>query len=128
MSSSCAQSDLVKQARRVAHLGHPSGPPRDRYWGRTVYADAPLGPGTSRRGARVACSTRLRCHRLHCYITGPLFLLGAFATVLSGLEVLHIEASSILAVVVTGTAAAYGLEHVRGRYVDGTTTVGRSAP
>ncbi len=127
MSSSGAQSDLVN--RRAAWLiwGIPAallvigigvGP----FMRTLLWAPALLVAGTG------CVLNAARCHRLHCYITGPLFLLGAFATVLSGLEVLRIEASSILAVVVAGTAAAYGLEHVRGRYVDGTTTVGRSAP
>jgi hypothetical protein len=119
MSSSCAQSDLVNSRAAWLIGGIPAallvigigvGP----FMRTLLWTPALLVAGTG------CVLNAARCHRLHCYITGPLFPLGAFATV-RGLEVLRID-------VVAGTAAAYGLEHVRGRYVDGTTTFGRSAP
>jgi hypothetical protein len=51
-----------------------------------------------------------RCGRLHCHITGPLFLLAAIATILDGS--LWIAIATAL-----GTALAFGLERVRGLYV-----------
>jgi hypothetical protein len=45
-----------------------------------------------------------RCHRLHCYISGPVFLLGSGATALLALDVLHFG-SNTLSFVATGTFA-----------------------
>jgi len=58
-----------------------------------------------------------RCGRLHCYLTGPLFLLAAAATVLDGLGVVALGRQPILLALVVGTALAYGLECARGKYV-----------
>jgi hypothetical protein len=57
-----------------------------------------------------------RCRRLHCHLTGPLFLLGALATALDALGVVAIDARWVLAALVVGTVAAFGLERVRGAY------------
>lgn len=58
-----------------------------------------------------------RCGRLHCFLTGPLFLLGAVATLLDASHVLAIDWRWILAAVTFGTSIGYGLEWVRGTYV-----------
>lgn len=58
-----------------------------------------------------------RCGRLHCYFTGPLYLLAALATVLYGFHVLPFHWCWILAAVVSGIALAYLLEGVRGKYL-----------
>jgi hypothetical protein len=57
-----------------------------------------------------------RCGRRHCYLTGPLYLLAALATVLSSLRIIPLHWSWILAAVVTGMVAAYTLEGIRGKY------------
>src|SRR6266568_2122567 len=57
-----------------------------------------------------------RCGRLHCFVTGPLFLLAALATLLDAVGVVAIDGRWILAAVFVGTAAGYGVEWVRGRY------------
>jgi len=50
-------------------------------------------------------------------VTGPLFLLGAVTTLLTASGVLVIDWLWILAAVIGGTAAGYGLEWLRGEYV-----------
>ncbi len=57
-----------------------------------------------------------RCGRLHCFVTGPLFLLGALATLLDASGLVMIDWRWILVAVAVGTAAGYGLEWVRGKY------------
>ena len=64
-----------------------------------------------------ACVLNARgCGRLHCYITGPLFLLAAVVVALGALDW-----RLLLALVAVGTVVAYGLEWVRGKYVDTST-------
>ncbi len=59
----------------------------------------------------VACLLNARrCGRLHCHITGPLFLLAAIATVIDGSAWIAIATGA-------GTALAFGLERIRGLYV-----------
>jgi hypothetical protein len=58
-----------------------------------------------------------RCGRLHCHITGPLFLIAALVTLLDALAVVNIAWPWILIPTVAGTALGYGLEQVRGLYV-----------
>jgi hypothetical protein len=62
-----------------------------------------------------------RCRRLHCYLTGPYFLLLALAAGLYGLGVLRLGARgwSILSValVVGGAFLVYVPERLFGRYV-----------
>ena len=68
--------------------------------------------------AGTAClANASRCRRLHCFITGPLFLLCAVATLLtaSGLVVLAPRWIGVTAV--GGTAFGYSVEWVRGKYV-----------
>lgn len=58
-----------------------------------------------------------RCGRLHCHITGPLFLLAALVTMLDALAVVTVAWPWIFAASVAGTALGYGLEYMRGLYV-----------
>jgi hypothetical protein len=65
-----------------------------------------------------ACVVNARgCGRLHCYITGPLFLLGALASLLDATGVVAIGPTLLLAGVGLGTVFAYSLEWARGKYV-----------
>jgi hypothetical protein len=89
----CAQGDL--SARSIAYLlwGLPAllilaGVlwPQARLW---VWTPALLT-------AAAACVVNAaRCDRLHCYFTGPLFLLAAAGTFLRGLEIVAIPWSWI---------------------------------
>ncbi len=66
----------------------------------------------------VACvANAAGCHRLHCYITGPLYLLAALATALSSLGLVAISAQAIAVAVVGGTVLAYMPEWFRGQYL-----------
>ncbi len=58
-----------------------------------------------------------RCGRLHCFLTGPLFLLGAIATLLDASRFVAIDWHWILAGVTLGAGLGYGLEWLRGTYV-----------
>lgn len=67
----------------------------------------------------VACVVNARgCGRRHCRVTGPLFLLGALATALDASGVTNIGWTAIFLVVALGTLLAYGLEWLRGKYVE----------
>lgn len=59
-----------------------------------------------------------RCHRLHCYFTGPLYLLGAAASLLRGLGLLPLSWSWIGIALVAGTVLAYLPEWIRGKYLE----------
>ncbi len=58
-----------------------------------------------------------QCGRVHCYITGPLYLLAAVATLLAGMGFVPLRSSWIGGVVLGGTILAYVPEWVRGKYV-----------
>lgn len=67
----------------------------------------------------IACLVNARgCGRLHCFVTGPLFLCAAVATALDLLAVIDISSKAILAGAVVGTVLAYSLEWLRGKYVE----------
>jgi hypothetical protein len=57
-----------------------------------------------------------RCHRTHCYITGPVFLLGALLTAVRAANVFFIPWNWIAYEVFLGSLAAWLLEVARGRY------------
>jgi hypothetical protein len=69
-----------------------------------------------------------RCGRLHCFLTGPLFLLAAIATGADVAGILTIDWRFTLMAVIGGTAIGYGIEWLRGRYVRGATAAERSVP
>jgi hypothetical protein len=58
-----------------------------------------------------------RCGRLHCHATGPLFLAAALATTLDALALVAVPWTAILGVAAAGTALAFGIEWIHGRYV-----------
>ena len=68
--------------------------------------------------AGVACvMNAARCGRVHCYITGPLYLLAAIATLLAGMGFVPLRSSWIGCAVLGGTLLAYLPEWVRGKYL-----------
>ena len=68
--------------------------------------------------AGVACVVNAaHCGRLHCYITGPLYLLAAVATVLAGTDLVPLRWSWIGCAVIGGTILAYVPEWVWVKYV-----------
>ena len=70
--------------------------------------------------AGVACVVNAaQCGRLHCYITGPLYLLAAAATLVAGMEFVPLRATWIAGAVVGGTILAHIPEWVRGKYLAG---------
>ncbi len=73
-------------------------------------------PALSVMGAACLYNAR-RCGRLHCHITGPLFLGGAVATAVDAAGIITIGWAWILIALVAGTALGYGFERVRGPYV-----------
>ncbi len=58
-----------------------------------------------------ASRMRGRCGRLHCYITGPVFLLAAFYVALTGFHVVPLQPEPFLLVVVIGVAARLASEN-----------------
>ena len=68
--------------------------------------------------AGVACLVNAaRCGRVHCYLTGPLYLLAGVATLLAGMGFVPLRSSWIGGAVVGGTILAYVPEWVRGKYL-----------
>ena len=58
-----------------------------------------------------------RCGRLHCYITGPLFLLGGIVSALRGCGVLSWSWDTIGTLMVVGLVTAYLSECCAGKYL-----------
>ena len=68
--------------------------------------------------AGVACvMNAARCGRVHCYITGPLYLLAAIVTFLAGMGFVPLRSGWIGCAVLGGTLLAYLPEWVRGKYL-----------
>ena len=66
----------------------------------------------------VACLINLaRCRRLHCYLTGPVFLVGAVLSMMRGLDLVHVSWNWISGVMLIAAAAGCGLECVFGSYL-----------
>lgn len=66
----------------------------------------------------LACLVNARgCGRLHCFVTGPLFMIASLATALDAFDVLNIDWTIIVIAVGVGTLLAYSLEWLRGKYV-----------
>lgn len=57
-----------------------------------------------------------RCGRIHCYFTGPLFLVAALYVALHELRLAPMDPNILLAVVVCLTILAYMAERPLGRY------------
>jgi len=65
----------------------------------------------------VACVVNARrCGRLHCYITGPIFLGAALATVFAASEIVRLSWIVIPAAAATGALGAHAAELLMGRY------------
>ena len=110
MSDSCRDKDLAGHTWSFAFM-----------WGIPLVA-AIVGSFLSPMPRTVVLATALfwagggcllnatRCGRLHCFITGPLFVLAAVAILLDGFNVATLPGGWILVAVVGGTCLAYHLE------------------
>jgi hypothetical protein len=115
MSNTCTKNDLVKQKISLLLWYVPGALfligvfwSEVRVW---LWAPALVVAGT-------ACLVNAtRCGRLHCYFTGPLWLLAAAATLLRGFGILSLPWSWILGAVLCGSLLAFVPEWVRGTYV-----------
>jgi len=68
--------------------------------------------------AGTACLLNARgCARRHCFFTGPLYLLGAVATLVKAMGMITIGWSWIAIATLAGTAIAFTLEYAYGTYV-----------
>jgi hypothetical protein len=66
----------------------------------------------------VACLVNARgCGRLHCFVTGPLFLAAALVSAFDAFGIMSMSWKVILAGTGAGTLLAYSLEWMRGKYV-----------
>ncbi len=116
MDESCVHQDLVRRRVGLLLWGVP--------WG-IIVLGACVGGLTqillwapSFGAMSIACALNAaRCGRLHCYITGPLFLLAAVATVLVALDVVPVAPQWIVWGALAGTVLAHVPEWIRGRYV-----------
>ena len=120
MSESCEQKDLVSgrsfwflwglpmcAIALGVFVGGGGGLARALLW---TPAFAVMG------GACVANAAR--CGRLHCFITAPVFLMAAVASLLVGTGVLGIGWAWIGFGALAGTVVAYVPEWIRGKYVE----------
>src|SRR5207247_6076405 len=83
---------LHAKQRRVAPVGRPGGSVDSRESGIAPSANAAVDARLRRRG--VACVVNAaHCGRVHCYVTGPLYLLAAIATLLAGMEFVPLRSS-----------------------------------
>ena len=70
--------------------------------------------------AGVLCvANAVRCRRLHCYITGPVFLAGALLSALNAAGVTHIPWMKLGWGVVIGAAVGMIIEALAGKYAQG---------
>jgi hypothetical protein len=115
MNESCQRNDLVNQ--RIAWLlwGIPMGLFLVGSFAGSLARTLLWAPALLVAGG--ACIVNaLHCHRLHCYLTGPLFLAAAVVTVLRGLEVLALPWIRIGTAFVGGTVLAHVPEWISGKY------------
>jgi hypothetical protein len=65
----------------------------------------------------VAClRNAARCGRVHCYVTGPLFLLAAVYVVLSALHIVPMQPGAFLKIILGVAVLAYLAEIPFGKY------------
>ena len=68
--------------------------------------------------AGVACiANASRCGRLHCFLTGPVFMLAALLMVLDAFGLMSFDWHWVLTLGIAGVALGYGLEWIQGKYV-----------
>ena len=116
MGTSCSEQDLVAGKTYWLLWGVPLAVVLAGT-GTTASVRAVLWTGAFVVMGSACVANAARCGRLHCFITGPLFLLAALASALVGLDVLPLGWSWIGVGALGGTLAAYALEWARGRYV-----------
>ncbi|WP_339797956.1 hypothetical protein [uncultured Hyphomonas sp.] len=71
-------------------------------------------------GAACALNAR-RCHRRHCFYSGPIFLLGSLAVLLVGFQIVSLGQDGLVIVVVVTLSLAlstYLTEPIFGKYID----------
>ncbi len=73
-------------------------------------------PSFTLMGAACVLNAR-HCGRLHCHVTGPVFLLAALATALDARGVANLPWTLIAGGALLGTLFGYALEWLRGKYV-----------
>lgn len=126
MANQCAKTDLAGGKTAWIFWGLPAGvlilgACVGRTWRTALWTPAFLVMGA-------ACVyNAAHCGRVHCYITGPLFLVAALATLLTGAGVALLGWGWIGFGVVIRTALAYVPERTRGKYV-ATAPAGSAAP
>ena len=116
MSNACTQRDLVKGPARWMLWVVPAG---------VIVIGGFLGPSarmllwtSALLVMGVSCVINARtCGRIHCFLTGPLYLTLAFLTVLRGNEVVTFPWLWIVVALVGGTVAAHVPEWIRGQYL-----------
>jgi hypothetical protein len=116
MSDACRRDDLLGRSAAWLLWGVPIG---------ALVVGATLGPLPRTLlwtpaflvmgGACVLNAAR--CGRLHCYVTGPLYLGASLASALVGLDVVAVDWRAIGLAAVGGTVLAHLPEWARGRYV-----------
>lgn len=124
MSSCCAPKPESAPSCNVQDL-------TDQHWAQSIWTAnyvalglgwliAPWRPYLWTAGlvaAGVLCIVNaFRCGRLHCHITGPLFLIGAVLTVLKATGFLSVSWSTLGVAILLGTTLAYAAELVIGKY------------
>jgi hypothetical protein len=66
----------------------------------------------------VACVVNARrCGRLHCFVTGPVFLSAAIASTIDALSLVRIDWRIVVLGAAIGTLIAYALEWAQGKYI-----------
>ena len=121
-ATNCESPDILASRRRVFLLyGLPAiaivaagAPAISNGWRAVVWTVALITMG-------VACMVNaLRCGRVHCYLTGPFFLLMALVALLYGLGIMHLGGKgwNLLGVItLIGTVALWCLpEMLFGKY------------
>jgi len=101
-------------------VGVPTLVPADHHVGsRTLLADGRhLALDSCARSGGGACIVNAgRCGRLHCYITGPFFLLAAVYVVLAEFHIVPLQPGRFLLVVFVVSVAACLAEFPLGSYV-----------
>jgi hypothetical protein len=115
MSNQCGRTDLVQSRACWLLWGVPIAM---LVAGATLPAARTLLWTPAFAIAGIACVVNARrCGRLHCFATGPLYLLLGVATVVVELDLVGIDPLWLLIGGAAGTVIAYAPEWIRGRYL-----------